>query len=96
MTNAALQAMINELGDRICIIAFDNNSKVYIGYPASTIKSVSELQFKTFGDTDMVGVPKKTQNGLMTTTWHVTSCIQVVATVDEGFEKFLIDPMELG
>ena len=96
MTNAALQAMIDELGDRICIIVFDNNSKVYIGYPSSPIKSVTELKLKTFGDTDMVGIPKKSNGGLTSTSWHATECIQVIASIDEGFENYLIDPMEIG
>ena len=102
MTNSALQAMIDELGDRICIIAFDNNVKVYIGYPSSPIKSVSELQLRKFGDVDMVGVPKRSNNpklareGVTSTTWHPTECIQVISTIDEGYDKYRIDPMELG
>ena len=102
MTNVALKALIDELGDRICIIAFDNNVKVYIGYPSSTLKSVSEIQLKTFGDVDMVGIPKISNNpklmreGVRTTSWHPTECIQVIATLDEGFEKYRIDPMEIG
>lgn len=102
MTNKALQAMIEELGERICIICFDNNIKVYIGYPSSTIKSVKELQFKTFGDVDMIGIPKKVGDpksarlGVTTTMWHPTDCIQLIATLDNGFDTFRIDPMELG
>ena len=102
MTNAAMQAMIAELGERICVIIFDNNSKTYIGYPSSTIKSVNELKFKTFGGVDMIGIPKTVNNpkiqrlGVTTTTWHATECIQAVATMDEGFEKYRIDPMEIG
>jgi len=102
MTNEALQAMIDEFGERISIIIFDNNFKVYIGYPSSTIKSVNEIQFKKFGDTDMIGIPKKCSNpkmdrmGVSTTIWHPTECIQYIATLDEGFENFRIDPMEIG
>lgn len=102
MTNVAMQAMIAELGERICIIIFDNNSKVYIGYPSSTIKSVNELKFKTFGDVDMIGIPKVSNNpklnreNVTSTSWHVTACIQSVATLDEGFEKYRLDPMEIG
>ena len=102
MTNEAVQALIAELGERICIIVFDNNSKVYIGYPSSTLKSVSELKFKTFGGVDMIGIPKAVNNpqisrlGVTTTTWHATECIQAIATMDEGFEIYRIDPLEIG
>jgi hypothetical protein len=100
MTNDALRAMISELGERISIIIFDNNFKVYIGYPSSGIKSVNEIQFKTFGDFDMIGIPRKTSNpkmnreGVTITDWHPTECIQLVATLDEGFENYRIDPMD--
>lgn len=102
MTNAALQAMIDELGERICILIFDNNVKVYIGYPSSTIKSINEIQLRTFGDTDMVGIPKKIGNpeldrlGVTTTMWHPTECLQVIATLDDGWDMYRIDPMEIG
>lgn len=102
MTNAALQAMIAELGERICIIVFDNNSKVYIGYPSSTIKSVNELKFATYDGVDMIGIPKRLRDpkvdrlGVTTTIWHATECIQAIATMDEGFEKYRMDPMEIG
>ena len=102
MTNVALKAMIDELGERICIIALDNNVKIYIGYPSSTVKSVNEIQLKTFGDTDMIGIPKAINNpklvreGVCSTTWHPTACIQIIATMDEGFEKYRLDPMEIG
>lgn len=102
MTNAAIKAMISEIGDRICIIVFDNNMKVYIGYPSSTLQSVNDIQFKTFGDTDMIGIPKKVGDpklsrlGATSTTWHATGCIQAIVTMDEGFERYRIDPMEVG
>ena len=102
MTNQALQAMIDELGDRICIIVFDNDVKVYIGYPSSTLKSVSEIKLQTFGGVDMIGIPKKIGNpvlareGVTTTTWHPTECVQMIATLDAGYEKYRIDPMEIG
>lgn len=102
MTNAAMQAMINELGERICIIVFDNNSKVYIGYPSSTIQSVNELKFANYGGVDMIGIPKNVSDpkiariGVTSTTWHTTACIQAIATLDEGYEKYRIDPMDIG
>ena len=102
MTNSAMQELITELGERICVIIFDNNSKVYIGYPSSTLKSVTELKFANYGGVDMIGIPKVVNNpkiarlGVSTTVWHPTACIQGIATMDEGFEKYRIDPMEIG
>ena len=102
MTNEAMQALIAELGERICIIMFDNNSKVYIGYPSSTLKSVNDIKFKTFGGVDMIGIPKAVNDpkigrlGATTTTWHITECIQSIATMDEGFEKYRVDPLSIG
>ena len=102
MTNAALKAMIEELGDRICIIIMDNDVRIYIGYPSSTLKNASDIILKTFGDTDMIGIPKAVNNpkaqreGITTTIWHPTACIQLIATVDAGSEGYLIDPMSIG
>ena len=102
MTNAAMQEMIAEFGERLCIIIFDNNSKVYIGYPSSTIKSVNDLKFKTFAGVDMIGIPKESNNpklnrlNVTSTSWHVTACIQSIATLDEGYENYRLDPMEIG
>lgn len=101
MTNEAMQALINDLGDRICAIVFDNNNKVFIGYPSSTAKSVSDLKFQTLGGVDMIGIPKAAGNpklvrlGVTYTTWHPTECIQAVVTIDDGWEEFRIDPMEI-
>ena len=102
MNNQALQAMIDEFGEGLCIIVFDNDSKVYIGYESSTMKSVKDLKLRTIGGVDFVGIPKQSSNpklqraGVTSTTWHPTECIQGVCTLDEGFEKFRLDPMEIG
>lgn len=102
MDNKVLQAMIDEFGERICIIVFDNESKVYIGYESSTLKSVHDLKLKTIAGVDMVGIPKVSSNprlqraGVTSTSWHPTECIQCISTLDEGFEKYRIDPMEIG
>lgn len=102
MNNQALQAMIDEFGERICIIVFDNESKVYIGYDSSTMKSVNDLKLRSIGGVDMVGIPKESSNpklrreGVTSTSWHPTECIQCVCTLDEGFELYRLDPMEIG
>lgn len=102
MTNSAMRAIIEEFGDRICMIIFDNNVKVYIGYPSSTLKNVNEIKFASFDGVDMIGIPKAIGDpkaeriGVTSTIWHPTGCIQMIATVDEGYEKFRIDPMTIG
>ena len=102
MTNDAMKALIAELGDRICIIVFDNNSKVYIGYPSSTLQTVNDIKFANYGGVDMIGIPKRVNDpkaarlGVTSTTWHATECIQAVATIDEGCERYRIDPMDIG
>lgn len=102
MNNSALQALIDEFGDRICIIIFDNNSRAYVGYPSSTLKHVDEIKMRTFGGVDMVGISKKHSYAaaggaeVYSTNWHPTECIQQVIIVDEGYERFLVDPLEVG
>ena len=102
MTNSALKAMIEEFGNRINIIVLDNDVRIYIGYPSSPLKDVNDIILKTFGDIDMIGIPKAVgnpkaqRNGVTTTIWHPTACIQLIATVDEDHPNYLIDPMTIG
>lgn len=90
MTNAALQAMIDEFGERIFAITFDNNHKVYLGVEAKAETdpiTVKSLILKTFGDTDMLGIPHTDHtwegNKIPYTNWYVTGCIQAVHLTDE-------------
>ena len=101
MTNAALQAIFDEMGDRISCIVFDNKVPVFIGYPSSPVKHVNELELKSFGGVDMVGVPtypdpKLRRDGAMFTYWHPTEFLQIVVASDEAHPKALMDPYTLG
>ena len=102
MTNEALQALIDEFGDRICILIFDNGCRVYIGYDSSPLKSVNDLELKTIGGIDMVGIvknlsnPKLSRQGAKCMHWHPTVSLQNVIVIDEGFEKYRVDPMDFG
>ncbi len=102
MTNASVQALITEFGDRICMLIFDNGPRVFIGYPSSAAKSVNDLKFETFGGTDYIGVPKETnrpnerRKGVKFTIWHRTETLFSVITVDEGFDKYRLDPLDIG
>lgn len=101
MNNEGLQALIDEYGNRINIIIFDNDNKIFIGYKSSPIKDISELKLETKGGVDFVGVPlipkdpKLQRKGMTGMAWHPTECVQSVITVDEGFEDYLWDPFDL-
>ncbi len=100
MTNKALQAMITEFGDRICMIVFDNNNKIYIGYQSSPLQKASELTLATKGDVDFVGVPvipkdpKLVRLGVTGVAWHPTECIQAVFVIDEKHAEYRLDPFD--
>ncbi len=102
MTNTALQGMINEFGERICMLILDNDIRIYIGYPSSPLKSVNDIQFRTINNIDFIGVPKKSskpadiKNGVSATIWHDTSIVQGVGVMDAGCGDYRIDPMDLG
>lgn len=98
-SNAAVQKMIDDYGDRIFCIMWDNGFKLFIGYPSSEVKSVSELVLTDIAGTEVIGVPAKSslptdrKNGVSFTSYHSTDLIQHIAVMDEGFEDFRIDPM---
>ena len=102
MNNAALQAMIEEFGDRIYFIMFNNRSMVPIGFKSSPLKSAKDLQFRTFGGVDFVGVPKHPANtadlekGITGVHWHATALVELVGVMDEACEKYRLDPWEFG
>ena len=99
MTNEELQAMIDEFGDRIAIIFFDNSLKLMIGYPGQNPQHASDLILKTVCGTDFVGVRQKSTytqdraDGVTYVNYHKTECIQYIAVMDEGIsETRRIDP----
>ena len=99
MTNEALKAMIDEFGDRLCVIYFDNGLKLLIGYPGQTPQHASDLILKTINGIDLVGVRQQSTytqdraDGVTYVNYHRTECIQYVAIMDEGIsETRRIDP----
>lgn len=102
MDNNALQALIDQFGERICFFILDNASRIYFGYKSSPIKSVKDLEMKTFGDVDMIGVPLPINNpsdiakGITSMMWHPTACIQAIAVLGEGSAAHRIDPFITG
>lgn len=100
MTNKALQALIDEYGDRICIIVFDNDNKIFLGYKSSPLQHATDLKLETKGDVDFVGVPviprdpKLSRLGVTGIAWHPTDCIQAVFTISEEHESYRLDPFD--
>lgn len=102
MTNEALQAFIEELGDRICVITLDNVGKIYVGYDQERISSVkvSDIQMKTFGGIDMFSVPvnalspREARLGIKGRVWHPTFTIHAIVVIDEEFKDYRFDPAQ--
>lgn len=99
MTNAALQAALNEFGERACIIYMDNDHRIRFGYPDASLQSVTQIQYKTWGGEDFFGYSQPSSyvhdaaRGVTYTVWHRTDCIQEIAAMDEGWEQYRIDPV---
>ena len=98
MTNAALQAALNELGERACIIYMDNDHRIRFGYPDAALQSVTQIQYKTWGGEDFFGYSQPSSyvhdaaRGVTYTVWHRTDSIQQIGTMDEGFSEYRVDP----
>lgn len=102
MTNEGLQAMFDEFGERICFIQFDNNIRFMVGYPSSPIKTINDIQLRTFNGVDMVGFPVYSINpqmrrmGANSVSWFLTGYLESIAVIDEGFEDLRIDALQQG
>lgn len=98
MTNASLKAAISEFGNRIVFIIMDNDRRLRFGYPDAPLKDVNQIQYKTFDGEDFFGYSQPTTysadraKGVTYTVWHRTDSIQQIATMDEGFEDYRVDP----
>lgn len=88
MTNAALQAFIDEFGARMIVIVIDNNHKIMFGVSAMGDNALfyTDIQYKTVGGVDMFGVTRTdtTWEGksVTFTNWYVTACIQMISTTE--------------
>lgn len=98
MTNESLKAAIAEFGNRVVFIIMDNDRRIRFGYPESPLQSVDQLKYKTFNGEDFFGYsqpspyPTDRADGVTYTVWHRTDSIQQIATMDEGFDDYRIDP----
>lgn len=97
-TNAIVKQMVEESGEGVCMIVFDNDFKILIGYPGSQCKSVSELKYQTVDGTDLIGISSISslsadkKKGVSYTTWHATELIHYITIMDPGFEDYRPDP----
>lgn len=88
-TNASIQEMIAEMGERMLLIAIDNQRKLIFGSTAhdeANIVNVGDLEFKTWGGVDYIGIPRadKVWGGKVVKyhSWFVTAYIQYIMTLD--------------
>ena len=101
LTNSEFKNIIQEYGDQIFYIQFNNNYRIYIGYEDGQLKSVNDILFKTVGNTDLVGFPVKVQSfdhravELSYTSWKLTELIENIAVMDESCKDNRIDPFIL-
>jgi len=108
MNNEAMQAMIDEYGQMIFMIVFDNSSRIHIGYPWNVkgdggggIDSIDNIKLETKGGCDFIGFeltpinPTLAREGVKYIRWYPTECIQSVCVQTGTDTKKMIDPWEV-
>ncbi len=94
MTNADLGIIITTYGTRIFAIILDNNKRILVGYNGSP--KLTDISLVTIGATDFIKVSNKkksNQKEIEYFTLYLTECIQSIGIMEEGFEKYGVDPM---
>ena len=98
MTNYALMKIIEEYGDRIAVLHWDNGQRVYFGYGGDSPRSACDALFHTVAGVDYVGWRRRTQytkdreKGVTSVQWHMTCMLQTMSIMDAGFEDYRPDP----
>lgn len=101
LTNSEFKNIIQEYGDRIFYIQFNNNYRIYVGYEDGQLKSVNDILFKTVGSTDLIGFPVTTKSfdhramELSYVSWKLTELIENITVMDEDYKDFRADPLLL-
>lgn len=97
MTNAHLQKMITDYGDRIATIQFNNGKHMYLGYKSGT--QLSDLSLVTIEGQDYIIVHRKEEAMNIGRTlpieydlYYVTDFIEAVGIMSEGSEEYRPDP----
>lgn len=97
MNNEGMQGLIDEFGERIAIIIFDNDSKIYVGYPSSPCKSIKDIELRTIGGVDFLFAPyvpmntKSARDGYRGKLCYATECVQMVIMAEENCPDFRPD-----
>ena len=94
-TNAAIQAIVNEVGkDRINSMSFNSGKLLLIGYESGT--QWEDLSFKTYDGVDCIVVHHKQQQGGRVIEWDnimVTEFLENIEVMSEGYDQYRIDPL---
>ena len=96
MNNTAMQELIDTFSNRIFSIKFDNDRQLLIGY--SGTPKLSDISLETIGGVDFIKVKNSNFNNGKTihyTSYHLTSEVQSIGVMDEGFEKYGVDPITI-
>lgn len=99
MSNETLKGMVDKYGDRICSIIMNNESRLLIGYHSEGLKSAKDILYDNMGDCDLFGVPYMSPPGssprIKAVKWHPTEVVEQVVVMDEDYEDYRIDPMQI-
>lgn len=107
MTSAAMQAIFDEYGEKICAISLDNGRVIYIGYnqkdwsgkpiPDGEARGVTlkDIEFITYGDVEFMKITQKLQSQGMKVlekiSLHPLDNIQCIQICNT--DGYLLDPL---
>ena len=96
LTNAVLQKIINDTGDRIYAFGIDNSSILYIGYSSSP--KLSDIELVNIDGVDFVKVNRTSRSQgkeLKFANYILTEYIQWIGIMDEKDKDYRPDPLTL-
>ena len=95
-TNAGVQQMFTEYGDRICVIGLNNGKRMFVGYNGSNSIQLSDISFETIGGCDVMAVQKidnSSGRNVHYTTYITTEFIEFISVMSEEDADYRIDPL---
>ena len=98
MSNADVQAMFDQYGERVCAISLNNGKLLYIGYRGKGSTLLSDISFETVGGCDMMVVSKtdiSSGRDVRYKNYITTEFIESVVVMDEEFADYRVDPLLL-
>ena len=97
-TNATMQAMIDQFGERICAICLNNGKKLYIGYTGQTSVQLSDISLETIGGCDLIKVKRIDISSITPVSfvdYITTEFIENVIVMDEKDKDYRVNPMHM-